>query len=226
MNQRILLAGGGDERDSRPLDEIFAHWVGDAGRLLYLPVAMEGPRAVFDACRDWIEGVFRPLGVADITTWTDLREHSPGELDGFTALYLGGGNTYHLLNEVRATAFPEAIRHFVARGHPVYGGSAGAILLGRDIGTCAAMDENTVGLTDTRGLDLVRGYAVWCHYRPSDDPLIHAYYQAQQIPVLALPERGGARIEGEGLVACGYEPALRFDAGGKQVVEGQLQLRN
>ncbi len=218
MNTRIILAGGGDERDSRPLDENFARWIGVTGRLLYLPVAMEGSSRVFAVCCEWIEGVFRPLGVIDITMWTNLRQHAPDELDGFTALYLGGGNTYRLLHEIRAAAFAEAIQDFVAGGGPVYGGSAGAILLGRDIGTCAHMDANTVGLKDTRGLDQISGHAVWCHYRPSDDPMIHTYCRKQEIPVLAVAERGGVEIEGDRLVACGYEPVFRFEAGEKQAI--------
>jgi len=47
---RLMLAGGGDAQDSRPLDEVFAAWIGPRGRMLYLPVALEGSGRSYDAC--------------------------------------------------------------------------------------------------------------------------------------------------------------------------------
>lgn len=216
---RLMLAGGGDEHDSQPLDQHFARWVGEQGRLLYLPIAGEPPGQDYTSHLEWLEGVFRPLDVVDITMWTDLRDHDPNELEDYTALYIGGGNTFRLLHELRTAAFEAPLRRFSERGGALYGGSAGAILLGRDIGTCAHMDENRVGLTDTRGLDLVQGHAIWCHYQPADDVRIREYCRTHHTPMLALSERAGVRVEGTQLAAGGYEPVLCFDATGMQVGE-------
>jgi len=214
---RIILAGGGDERDSQPLDALFAHWTGEAGRLLYLPIALDRPNSDFASCLEWLRGVFQPLGVCNITMWTDLRPHDHGELDAFTSIYIGGGNTFHLLNQIRSSAFDEPLRHFIERGGAVYGGSAGAIIFGCNILTCAHMDEDQVGLTNISGLDLVHGHAFWCHYEPSDDARIHDFCRTHRTPVLAMSERAGLRVEGERLAACGYEPVFRFEAG-QQVI--------
>ena len=87
-----------------------------------------------------------------------------------------------------------ALVEYADGGHPVYGGSSGAIVLGKDIQTCAHKEANTVQLEDMRGLDLVRGYSLWCHYTPIDDVRIAAFSAKFALPVLALSERGGFGI--------------------------------
>jgi len=193
METRILLAGGGSAEDERPALQLFATWIGGEGSLLYLPVAMADPgQAQFD----WLMGALRPLDAGQIEMWTDMRQHDPAELAHFDGIFIGGGNTYRLLHELRTAGLIAALVDFANDGRALYGGSAGAILLGRDIGTCAHMDENIVGLSDTSGLDLVHGRAVWCHYTPADAPLIRAYTARTQFPVIALSETSSLWIQG------------------------------
>jgi dipeptidase E len=208
---KIALGGGGGAQDSRLLDELFASWLGPQGRLLYWPIALRGIRT-FQSCREWITATFAPWQVTRITMWTDLSQHQAAELDQFDGLYIGGGNTYSLLAELLETGFDRALAAYVAEGKPVYGGSAGAVVLGRDIGTVSHLDRNDVGLTQTKGMDLVNGRAIWVHYRPEEDKLIEAYVQQHRQPVLALSERSGVAIEAGGLRAVGFEPVYRFDA--------------
>ena len=62
---------------------------------------------------------------------------------------------------------------------------------------------------DTAGLDLVHGHAVWCHYTPADDPLIHTYLARRQTPTIALAETGGLWVRSPGkLVPLGSPPVL------------------
>ncbi len=212
---RIMLAGGGDATDSRPLDEQFANWLPAGGRLLYWPFALRGSGRSWSDCYTWIREVFQPLGCEKIEMWTDLTAHDPYELLRFTAVYLGGGNTFFLRHELHRNGFDHALLGFAGAGGMLYGGSAGAIVLGSDIMTGAHLDENEVGLSDTYGLNLVMGHAVWCHYQVEDDELIRAYVQQTGWPVLALSERAGvARINGR-LRSVGYDSAYRFDLEGK-----------
>lgn len=135
-----------------------------------------------------------------------------------TRIVLGGGNTYHLLHQLRTSGFAGAIAQFAAEGRPLYGGSAGGIALGRNIGTCAHMDENAVGLKDRAGLDLIHGHAVWCHYRSADDPLLHAYVAETQISTIALAETSGLWVRGPGrLQPLGTSPVLCFTPTGRQL---------
>ena len=214
---KIALGGGGGAADSRLLDEVFARWIGSQGKLLYLPCALRGIRS-FESCLEWITITFAPFNITDITMWTDLCEHQASELDEFDAVYIGGGNTFALLAELRKSGFDHYLREYAGRGKAVYGGSAGAAVLGRDIRTVNYLDRNEVGLVATQGLDLAEGHAIWVHYQPQDDNLIDAYVRQYQQPVLAMSECSGIVIEQEGMRTVGFEPAFRFDRQGKSEV--------
>jgi dipeptidase E len=134
-------------------------------------------------------------------------------------VYLGGGNTFGLLAQLRRSGFEAGLVCFARQGGAIYGGSAGAIVLGRDIRTCAHLDRNDVGLTETHGLDLAAGHAVWCHYQPDDDARIVEYARECGFPVLAISERAGIAVQAGRLVSAGFEPAYRFDAEGKRELE-------
>jgi dipeptidase E len=207
---KVALGGGGGAADSRLMDEAFAAWVGAQGRLLYLPCALRGIRP-FESCLQWITATFAPLNITGITMWTDLTDHQAGELDQFDAVYIGGGNTFALLAELRKSRCENHLKEFARRGKAIYGGSAGAAVLGRDIRTVTYLDHNEVGLLETQGLDLAMGHAIWVHYQPQDDDLIDEYVRQYHQPVLALSERSGIVIENESMRAVGFEPAYRFD---------------
>jgi dipeptidase E len=216
LKTRILLGGGGTEWDERPILERFASWVSPSGTVLYWPVALKGDYA---QCLDWVSSVLRPLGVRRIAMWPTLVDRDPAALDGYDALFIGGGNTYRLLYQLRVSGFDSAVKRFVHRGGILYGGSAGAIVIGKDISTCAHMDENVVGLSDTAGLDLLGGDSVWCHYRPSDDVQIREYVERTTSPTIALPETGGVWVP----APVSYRPlgngaSYRFIGKGKQVL--------
>ena len=208
METKILLGGGGSAEDEQPVLQRFASWIGREGSLLYLPVAMADPgQAQFD----WISGALDSLGAGQIEMWTDMQQHDPTELARYDGIFIGGGNTYHLLNELRTAGFIQALVDFANSGRALYGGSAGAILIGRDIATCAHMDENIVGISDTRGLDLVHGRAIWCHYTPADAPLIRAYTARAQISVIALSETSGLWIQGPDQTSQLGSPPVLYD---------------
>jgi dipeptidase E len=214
---KVALGGGGGVTDSRLLDQVFASWIGSQGRLLYLPCALRGIRP-FESCLEWFKATFSAFNITDITLWTDLSEHQAGELDQFEAVYIGGGNTFSLLAELRKSGFDKHLSEYIHCGKAVYGGSAGAAVLGRDIRTVNYLDRNDVGLVETKGLDVAKGHAIWVHYQPQDDTLIDSYVHQYQQPVLALSERSGIVIEEESMRAVGFEPAYRFNEQGKSEV--------
>lgn len=212
-NERILFAGGGDERDSRPLDAIFAGWIG-GGRLLYLPTALVHPSNIKAGVR-WFRQAMAPLGISRIEAWENLTEKSASDLAAFDAVYLGGGNTFYLLQQLRRFRLDLALDDFITRGNPVYGGSAGAIVLGYDISSCAHIDENIIGLTDFSGLDLALGHTIWCHYVPADERRIQKYAARTGVPCIAASERAGVYRQGDHLYAAGFEPVIRFNLNGQ-----------
>jgi len=218
MHGKIALAGGGSEKDSRLIDEVFASWIKPTGKVLYLPLALRGIRP-FSECLRWLEATFLPLNITNIEMWTDLSEHQGDELLEFASVYIGGGNTYSLLAQVVDSGFDRHLIEYVAQGGIIYGGSAGAALLGKDIRTVSHIDHNNIGLTDTKGLNLAKGYAVWVHYKSQDDDLIDQYQGKYNQPVLAVSERAGVIVDDSGLDSIGFESAYLFDGQGKHTIQ-------
>lgn len=214
---RLILAGGGGAQESRLLDEKLAEWLGPQGKMVYLPLALRGLRP-YELCYEWITATFTPLGLTKISMWTNLSNHRASELDEFEAVYIGGGNTYSLLAQFLESGFDRYIVEYLQHGRIAYGGSAGAVLLGKDIRTVSHNDVNEIGLTETNGLNLLEEHSVWVHYQPQDDELIFEYSRIYNQPVLAISEGSGIVWDEIGMYSCGFEPAYRFDSHGKFIV--------
>jgi dipeptidase E len=180
--------------------------------MLYLPVAMNGVEPSYDACLAWVTSVFAPLGVTDIVMWTDLMGKTLDDVRPFSAVYIGGGNTFRLLHALRTSGVDRVLATYIADGGIVYGGSAGAIVLGADITTAAHADPNTAGLQDTRGLDVVDGCSIWCHFDPAQATRVETYARERAHPVIALSEDAGVVVEDATITALGTTPVVVFDS--------------
>ncbi|HEY7437299.1 MAG TPA: dipeptidase PepE [Methylomirabilota bacterium] len=122
------------------------------------------------------------------------------------ALFMGGGNTYALLQRLRGAGLLEAIRARVAAGMPYLGASAGSNVAGPTILT--TNDWNVVGLDRFDALGLV-GFNINPHYKEADpamaafsetrDDRIREYHAVNTNPVLGL-EEGAWVIADDGAV--------------------------
>lgn len=207
----LLLAGGGNADDSWPLDEWLANQIGQGGAIGYLPVAM--PRDRYPDCEEWITDVFQDHGVSDIRMWTDLVELDESEVATVNAIYVGGGNTYRLLDKLRQTDTDRLLREFVLKGGTLYGGSAGAIICGETIETTP--DENQVRLRETTALQLLRDTDIWCHYTEADDSEIRDYVVETNRTIVAIPERSGVSVTATRFRVIGHVPIRVFEGSEK-----------
>ncbi|MGR3764054.1 Type 1 glutamine amidotransferase-like domain-containing protein [Rossellomorea sp. NS-SX7] len=207
----IVISGGGNEQQTEAIDRHFVSLLNPAIPLLYIPVAMDSPSVSYEECYEWILGVFSPLGVDHIEMWTDLENKSLADLMGFSAVYIGGGNTFHLLKTLNDTHFSRVITDYLENGGTVYGGSAGGIVLGSHIMTCAINDANKDHLEDYEGLGFIGRYAVLCHYEKEQQSFITSFIHAFQRPVIALTEETGLCIQGCDVKVIGNKNAVVFD---------------
>jgi dipeptidase E len=95
-------------------------------------------------------------------TWIDMVDISAAAVDwqarlaGVDVVFVSGGNTYHLLDQVRRTGFDRWLKGVLDR--KVYvGSSAGSIIAAPTIAVAAIEpgDLNLPGLTDLAGMGLV-----------------------------------------------------------------------
>lgn len=203
----LLLAGGGDADDSWHIDERLVEQVGNDATMGYIPVAM--PSEKYSDCEEWITSVFERHGLTDIEMWTSLTEVDAETIADVNAIYIGGGNTFRLLNKLRTSGFDHLLRGFVSEGGVLYGGSAGAIVCGETIETTP--DENRVEITDTTGLGLLPNVEIWCHYER--DGAVRQYATTSGRTVLALPERSGVAVTANRYTVVGHDPIDVFQNG-------------
>jgi len=70
-------------------------------------------------------------------------------------IYVSGGNTFYLLNELRKSGAAQTIKDAVHAGKIYIGESAGAIVAAPDTRYATLMDENSANMSDFTGLNLV-----------------------------------------------------------------------
>lgn len=215
----LYLSGGGGKEQTKCIDRVFASELDGGKPLLYLPIAMNPDDISYEECYKWIQGVFTPFGVSDITMWVDLRGMTLDDLKGFSGVYIGGGNTFSLMQDFLQSGFHTILTRFIDEGGMIYGGSAGAIVAGSNIATSIHMDDNQVGLKTFNGLRLLEDFAVWCHYEEENDPLISSFIEVHDQPVIALSEETGIVRKNGRMIVLGTKPAFVFDTEIKRAVE-------
>jgi dipeptidase E len=138
------------------------------------------------------------------------------DLSRHTAVYIAGGNTYLLLSTLRDVGLGQRLHDFWKRGGILYGGSAGAIVLGRDIATVS--EEKTPTFTGpTAAFDFLGGISLRCHFSEAD--LAHLEYLSLSLghPVLGLPEETGLHLEGDVVRVLGTESATLWGSASRGV---------
>jgi len=215
---KLFLSGGGSGNKSLILDKKFVELLDKSKPLLYIPIAIDKIKHPYPECLKWIKNVFNPLGIKDIELWTeeDIIKRSESNLDKFSGIYIGGGNTFYLLNEIKKSGFINKLKKKIISEMPVYGGSAGAIIFGKTISTSS--DDNLVKITDLSGLNLINDYSIFCHYdKPEEFKWVKHLLSTLKIKkTIALPENSGLFVSGGKIEVIG--PGSSYLPGNKKIL--------
>lgn len=131
-----------------------AHGVAPGARIGFVPTASSiyADRAWVDLDRSTLRDQGFTTVELDIETMptTELA----GALDDLDAVFVSGGNVFHLVATLRRTGFAEILTEHVDAGLPYLGASAGACVVGPDIEPLAMLDDpaEATDLTSTTGL--------------------------------------------------------------------------
>ena len=170
---------------------------------------------------------FGPLGVKNIAVFHPDLPYSPGQArEAIQAdiIYLGGGNTFHLLKSIKSHHFDRLLKQFVRRGGVLSGLSAGSIVMTPTIATASYpsfdRDDNKVGIKSLDALNLLP-FEIFPHYNPATE---YARELKKQSKKISWPRYGIA--DGSGIVVNGERITFYGDiwgyVGGREYRVGRL----
>lgn len=187
----LFLNGGGADEQVKEAYLFLKEKVDTNKPLLYVPLAMEKEK--YPSCLDWITKEMSDYRFSKIDMVTSVEELATKEFNKYGAIFIGGGDTYKLLADLKSCSAYEKIQNFLATGGTAFGGSAGAIIFGKNLDSCSHEDKNTVGLQDTSGFNQVFGAYIGAHYKNGNpereknatEAFIKLSFEG---PIVALPE--------------------------------------
>lgn len=197
---KLILNGGGSAEKTIKINELFNNIVDNHKSLLYIPLAMEFER--YDSCLEWITNELSTVQFSKIDMLSHANDINKINLNNYGAIFIGGGNTFKLLSELKSSEAFEKIKNFIINDGVVFGGSAGAIILGKDISICEYMDENIVLLSDTSGFNLINEISIATHYTNQNEEehqLATKFLleHSQDNKIIALPEEDSLYVDND-----------------------------
>ena len=211
----LFLSGGGSGSQTAQAVNRFGSALSGDKPLLYIPLAMEPER--YNGCLDWITDELSSLS-RSIYMVRSADELAALDLEDYAGIYIGGGNTFKLLRDLKQSGAFGQIGCYLQTGGVIFGGSAGAIIFGENLNACALDDPNDAGLTDINGFDLLGGVSLLCHYTnrtPEKDGESRRYLLSlsKQQKVIALPEEDTIVIQDGRIEVMGTRPWYYFEGG-------------
>lgn len=213
---KVFLCGGGAgvqtiEANKR-LNEVIDH----SKPCLYIPLAMEAE--MYDSCYEWIQGELSSVDIPGIDMVRSGEELAEKYFEDYSFLFIGGGNTFKLLRDIKMSGAFEKIREYLEKGGVAFGGSAGAIIFGRDLEACVLDDSNDVKLTDIDGYDVLDGISVLCHFgnRTAEKDETSRQFLLElslRRKAVALPEEVTLFVNDDKIEVIGDRPFYLFEDG-------------
>lgn len=214
---KLILNGGGDGKAVESARQLLNRVIDHRKKILYIPLAWPDP--TYRGCLEFMTGELADVEKAGIEMIRSTEELMSRNFTDYAALYIGGGNTYKLLRDLKESGAFGKIRKYLAEEDGiVYGGSAGAIIFGKDLDSCNTDDENEVGLADHTGFNMIGGYSLLCHYTSRNrerTELSRKYLLelSKTKPVYAIPEEDTIYVEDGRMEFIGDRPYYEFNNG-------------
>lgn len=205
----FFLCGGGSGEQVKSFFDIYLDNVNDTSLILYIPLAME--KGKYLECKKWFLNETKSYNIKFkmIEYNKDLNNI---DVNDFTHIFIGGGNTYKLLKELKDTTFFEKLKNY--RGK-IWGGSAGAIIFGKDINSCKLEDSNNINLQNTTGYNTVNNYSILCHLNKESYMKNEKYLKeySKKFKTIYLPEDSVIHIKNNKAKVLGNQKYIVFDNG-------------
>ncbi len=192
----LILSGGGSGKQTVRVNTLFTSLLKNKD-IMYIPIAIDKVKHPYDSCLEWIKGELGEYGDFNITLFKeeDIKSISYDDIVKYGGIFIGGGNTFYLLKELRESKFDSKLVKLLSNTDiPVLGGSAGAAIFAKSIKTVELYDENIVNLKDLNGLNMMNGSNIWAHYEDSMEGLVKEYRDILKTDIICLREDEGLYI--------------------------------
>jgi dipeptidase E len=183
-------------------------------RVLFVPFALFDRKGYADQARQRLEKM--GLGLDSVEDASDPRE----AVRTAQAIFVGGGNTFRLLDSLHRHQLLEAIRDRVFNGAPYVGSSAGSIVAGPTLQT--TKDMPILEPPSFRALGLT-AFQISPHYLDPDPSSTHMgetqeerirqFHEEHATPVVGLREGAMLRVEKGSVLLKGGTGARIFRRG-------------
>ena len=213
----LILNGGGDGKTAASARRLLNSVIDHSKKILYIPFAWPDP--TYSGCLEFMTGELSDVDKAGTDMVRTPEALMSKDFRDYACLYIGGGNTYRLLSILKSSGAFERIRKYLAEDDGiVYGGSAGAIIFGRDLDSCNTDDDNEAGLADSAGFNMLNGYSLLCHYTNRNKARTERSRRyllelSGTKPVYAIPEEDTIYAEDGRILVIGDRPYYEFVGG-------------
>ncbi len=210
---QLLLLSNSTGSDGGYLDWCegpIAEFASGARRVLFIPFAGTDERSYGETAVDRLDA----MGFE--ASWFDRDASDPTTLTDYNAVFVGGGNTFLLLDRLISTGLLESIRGAVVGGLPYIGMSAGSNVAGPTI--CTTNDMPIVEPPTFQSMGLV-SFQINPHYVDPDPDTTHQgetqehrlleFLDVDETPVVALREGALLSVDGS-IVTVGGEAGGRI----------------
>lgn len=211
---RLILNGGGVGQQVSEARRLLNTLIDNNKKILYIPFAWTDP--TYSGCLEFIKNELFDVDKKDIEMVKSTDELMSKNLKDYACIYIGGGNTYKLLYDLKVSGNFDKIKKYLLEDNGIiYGGSAGAIVFGKDLDSCSIDDKNEVGLVDNTGFNMINGYSLLCHFTNGneDKTKINRNYLielSKQKPIYAIPEEDSIYVNNEKIEIIGKRPYYEF----------------
>ena len=96
---KLFLCGGGSGKQIIFALNKFSSLLDKAKPILYIPLAFENND--YDSCSKWFSEEIKYIGLDNFEMVRSSEELSQKDFNKYSALFIGGGNTYKLLKELK-----------------------------------------------------------------------------------------------------------------------------
>lgn len=213
----IYLSGGGDADKTTIIDSLFLKNL-PKKEILFIPIAKTADMNGYKKSRIWLTNKLNKLSKDFVNVSMVLDFNKCKNIGNVSAVYIGGGNTYKLLKLMSESGFLPILEKYIKDGGIVYGASAGAVLMGKNISTYIEdkyiLENKKHKYTLTKGMALIGNYSIITHFHESGYEKVKEYFKKNNNPVIAIPEGIGLMVKDNCMTVMGDKAVTIFGKSG------------